>query len=802
MKIKLHYLVSAIIIPSLLAFSQLHAQTGNPFYQHAHYAGQEQQQAAFSDTGKDINELMTSAVEDPSQRTEFSSCYKTCDGQVIYKYSTQLLNYPDANNQLIPVKIDLKTCANGWEASQQPYPCYFYLDRSTGISVGNGDIVKFNEDCKVNGNTYQQQLNSVSNTRVNITLTKDISKEISFLINGIKTDYIINNPIGDNIKISEGVEIPKGAVLKPDSKNGNRVEGMWRGDYILVGADGQIITRFKAPLCYDSKKSGCVGYYYDSYQNGKHILYTVVPSWWLKSATYPLTVDPTVMGPVSHWPSNLNIPSDLYPKFYTDSILVTIPGGITITRLYASFCFETNLLNGIYYTYGRIFFRTKCAQTPVLQCDSDPHSLPGICYLDTLGNNNDFGPQGFVPLTCCMNPSCSPQTFYFTVGLSRDCSCPPNAPDSTQWLWSPAAPNPYPFYAYIVGKTDEATWLVTPGKVCSNQCTLNLTANASYGVPPYTITHPWGISKTVFGTSTTCNASKGSISLPITIPGCPTYCGSPKTLSVPPPVIYDACGDTVAGLTAKNITINPVPKITTTPDSITICNGSPVTFNISSCSPGTLINWTGSDMSSGSDSTISYVPKDSTNTSMVINYTIYSSNSGCQGDTDFVKVKVNPTPTVTVSKDTSIIEGNSVTLSLVTDGSTYNWYPALGLSCTNCPNPIATPSVTTTYYVTVTDPDGCSRTDSVTIDVIPQAISIPNVFTPNGDNKNDVFYVKNLEYYPNTHLVIYDRWGKKVYESSNYPNNWNGGDQSDGVYYYVLTLPNSKKFDGYVQILR
>lgn len=800
---KLLCFFSGLALLNLLNINCLVAQVNNPFYQAAHYADANVQKQAemHPDTGASMSQLLRGAVEDPSQRTEYSACYKTCDGQVIYQYSTQMMNYYNAENYLVPVKINLKSCANGWVADKQPHPCYFYLDRSTGISADNGGMIKFNEDNKINGNSYDQELVSVSKTDVNIKLTNDISKQIYFLINGITTDYTINKPIGKSIEISEGVEIPQGAVLKPDEKNGNRLHGMWRGDYILVGADGSLLARFEAPLCFDARKNGCVGYYHDAYKEGKHILYTDVPQWWLDKAVYPITIDPTVMGPVSRWPLTRYIPSDLYPKFQTDSILVTIPGGITITRLYASFCFETNLKNGILYSYGRIFFKTKCATTPELAC-KDSTGLPGYCYLDTLGNNNDFGPQGFLPLTCCFSPSCAPQSFYFTVGLSRNCSCPPNAPDSVNWLWSPKSPTPYPFYAYIVGKTDEASWSVSPTKVCSNICTVDLNATADYGVPPYTLTHPWASGKTVFGTSSTCNLSVGTAKVPLTIPGCPTYCGTTKTMSVPAPVIYDACGDTVKGLTAKTITINPVPKITSTPDSITICAGDPINIKVSSCSPGTMINWIGTDKTSGADSTIAYIPNDSTNTKMTIDYTVYSSNSGCNGDTNHVKVTVNPTPTVTVSHDTTVIEGTPVILSVNTDGSTYNWYPADGLSCTNCQNPIATPTVTTTYYVTVTGADGCSRTDSVTIDVIPQAISIPNVFTPNGDNKNDMFYITNLEYYKGSHLVIYDRWGKKVYESSDYPNNWNGGNQSDGVYYYVLTLPTSKKYDGYVEILR
>nr|MBA3901527.1 gliding motility-associated C-terminal domain-containing protein [Bacteroidota bacterium] len=68
-------------------------------------------------------------------------------------------------------------------------------------------------------------------------------------------------------------------------------------------------------------------------------------------------------------------------------------------------------------------------------------------------------------------------------------------------------------------------------------------------------------------------------------------------------------------------------------------------------------------------------------------------------------------------------------------------------------------------------------------------IFIPNVITPNGDGQNDYFVIKNIP--PNTEIVIFNRWGNKVFESENYLNNWDGtnlrGEKvSDGVYFFVL----------------
>jgi gliding motility-associated-like protein len=67
-------------------------------------------------------------------------------------------------------------------------------------------------------------------------------------------------------------------------------------------------------------------------------------------------------------------------------------------------------------------------------------------------------------------------------------------------------------------------------------------------------------------------------------------------------------------------------------------------------------------------------------------------------------------------------------------------------------------------------------------------ITVPNVFTPNGDQYNQYFYIPKIELYTESELSVVDRWGKAVFKSNGYKNDWDGGDLSSGVYYYVLDL--------------
>jgi gliding motility-associated-like protein len=101
-----------------------------------------------------------------------------------------------------------------------------------------------------------------------------------------------------------------------------------------------------------------------------------------------------------------------------------------------------------------------------------------------------------------------------------------------------------------------------------------------------------------------------------------------------------------------------------------------------------------------------------------------------------------------------------------------------------------TPGLEYTISVTVT---GCTSVGD-TRKVISKncELELYNIITPNGDSQNDVFKVKGIENFPNSNMKIYNRWGKKIYESDNYgaddSNLWDGGNEADGVYFYVLTV--------------
>lgn len=92
---------------------------------------------------------------------------------------------------------------------------------------------------------------------------------------------------------------------------------------------------------------------------------------------------------------------------------------------------------------------------------------------------------------------------------------------------------------------------------------------------------------------------------------------------------------------------------------------------------------------------------------------------------------------------------------------------------------------------------GCEGTVIQPIRYQP-SLTIPNLITPNGDGKNDSFVIQDLEFYPNHHLQIFNRWGMKVLDASNYKNDWKA---DEGIYFYNLAL-ESKILKGWITVTK
>ncbi len=171
--------------------------------------------------------------------------------------------------------------------------------------------------------------------------------------------------------------------------------------------------------------------------------------------------------------------------------------------------------------------------------------------------------------------------------------------------------------------------------------------------------------------------------------------------------------------------------------------------------------------------------------------------------------------------DKTVDLGYSATLNTTTSPPlrpvTYSWHPTDYLSCTDCPGPVATPPNTTTYTVLITDEDGCTATDEVTVNVVKnRPIFIPNAFSPNADGINDFFTVFGGPAAQRIELLrIYNRWGALIFEVRDIDLNdellgWDGTFKGERLppdvfaYYTVIEFIDDERllFEGDISIVK
>ena len=171
------------------------------------------------------------------------------------------------------------------------------------------------------------------------------------------------------------------------------------------------------------------------------------------------------------------------------------------------------------------------------------------------------------------------------------------------------------------------------------------------------------------------------------------------------------------------------------------------------------------------------------------------------------KVVVHPLPVLGIHNDTLVSKGYEVKL-WATGGVKYQWTPDNGLFKSNSRQPLAIVTEDITYTVTVSTAYGCVKDTFVNIRVEEDYTMEPsNVLTPDGNGQNDYWIVEKATYYDNIEVIVFDRWGRIVYQSASYANNWdgtvNGKPLPDGAYYYIINVPGERQdYKGSITIFR
>ncbi|MES2701650.1 MAG: PKD domain-containing protein [Bacteroidota bacterium] len=156
-----------------------------------------------------------------------------------------------------------------------------------------------------------------------------------------------------------------------------------------------------------------------------------------------------------------------------------------------------------------------------------------------------------------------------------------------------------------------------------------------------------------------------------------------------------------------------------------------------------------------------------------------------------------------VTKSSTLPYGSSIQM-FSSNELHYTWTPNDGsLNDANINNPVATPSVTTTYTVYGMDQYGCVDSANVTITVDSTMNEfVPSGFTPNGDGLNDVFRPTFLKYQKLVEFNVFNRWGQRIFTSSNKDYGWdgtyNGVPQDMGVYHYQIITSRAGHSDNQV----
>jgi hypothetical protein len=283
-------------------------------------------------------------TEVESERKLFSSAYKTPEGQVVVSYSSRPLNYYDESGKLVPIDPSLAPDNNGgYSATHQPFPTSLKPDGSVAISLGKSGSFHFGMNCKVNGEHGKNEIQRKGNEIILPDVGNGVDKQFIFYENAVKYNYIVKQTqvsADQWLHFTEKLEFPAGVKLVPDQAHGREEQNAWSGDLKLVTANGEVVSRMLAPICYDANKNFTIGSYIIKEENGEHLLEIRVPLSWINdpSRAFPITVDPLVIGPTSLWVNGF-MPSCLMPSYNADSIQVTIPAQITVTNLYVTSSF-------------------------------------------------------------------------------------------------------------------------------------------------------------------------------------------------------------------------------------------------------------------------------------------------------------------------------------------------------------------------------------------------------------------------------------------------------------------------------
>ncbi|MDA8910203.1 gliding motility-associated C-terminal domain-containing protein [Crocinitomicaceae bacterium] len=779
-----------ILYGILLLCSPLWGQTNNfqPWSIQANLTSNQEAEKSqeFVEYKEDWKEIKT-------DRTLTSAFFKNSKGDIRAEYASKAIHYYD-NGILKRIHSKLKKVSKGYVADQQPYPTYLNSDGSLSLSIDqNNNKLTIGKHASIFNQISDGQFDLQNNTAYYDSYFEGVDKQVVFSENKIKYAYRLNEYIESdesNFIISESIDIPSNCELVPMSNKSSTKDGLIFGSIAVINKNGNQVAEIRPLLCFDAQKKYTLGGYRIVNDRNGLQLQSYVPSSWLESEEriYPVIIDPEISGPAVEWNGG-DMPSCLLPNYNSDSIQVTIPAGVTVSGFFITASFYASPFSPAVMSDGVMSFSTSCSVSQSFTITGANAELPGTAYLDSFDIKN--------PLVCCFPESCNDTSVYVTMNLARgDFGTGCNTSyvfydDITDW----------PFRVVVYGKTPEVygnEFYVSPSSICSNTCTFNATGYARYGVAPYTFTHPWTTEVVTIGENTGCGAGATNNVFTLTIPDCPVYCDENYTsLVIPPPVITDACGQSILNIPNNSKPVDPAPNVESDYEEV-YCSGESIDIELSSCLEGGEVQYYGNNLNGFGS--ISLVAENNTQSSIDQTYYTYASLDDCFSDTTEINISVVPNPQAEIQFSSNPLvvnldfEAADVSATYVNPVDSWNWIldgsevssDSLYLGS------FATPG-TYDICLNIMDEAGCTNLICETLLVVPAELQNINVITPNDDNINDELAFQYLEFYPENEIYIFNRWGNLLYYAESYDNSWSGDELNEGTYFYILKISGIDK---------
>jgi len=361
------------------------------------------------------------------------------------------------------------------------------------------------------------------------------------------------------------------------------------------------------------------------------------------------------------------------------------------------------------------------------------------------------------------------------------------------YLWGPSANLSSDTAITVISSpsiTTSYTVTGTDGNGCYNtmSASVSVTSLPLITIAPGNVSICYGTSAGLTATGATSYTWQPSTSLSSTT-------GAGITASPGTVITYKVTGSNgaCAGRDSITVSIYSLPTITATA-AATVCSGGSTTLSASGADAYTWNPSTGLNADTGNAVAVNL------GSPGIEGYTVTGSDANNCGNFATIVVTVTSPVQVSVSPDVTIMYGSSTVISAA-GGVSYTWTPGTSLSCLpasagdSCQSPTVNPTITMVYTVTMDDANGCSSSAAITVGVrIPcNNIYVPDAFSPNADQQNDVLYVygTNCLDYGGYNFEVYDRWGNNVFSSSNSKIGWDGtykGKELDAdVFVYTLT---------------